>query len=344
MTILIANDGFHAHYFERMGWYNALNEAGIQVGFYDCKNADAFDVFDQVEPSIFIGQLYNLDRATIKCIKERPHLKVGLRAGHYSKNEKLMNNPHMLTTNNEELQNLEEIRDSVNFIYCHYLQEDMEETHELFRAMGFNVLGVPMAADLINYYNGEFDERLKCDIGFVGGYWPYKGQIIDKYLTPLLSDYKYSAKIFGNQPWPHVNQYCGMLDEQHVKNLFASAQVCPNLSEPHAHEFGFDVNERAFKVLAAGGLCVMDNVRAAKKIFGDHVIFADTPEQFRSTIDALIFENKSYKIAKHIKNAQDFIVNNHTSFHRVISMLNTMEETSLAEKVQNALNNYILKK
>lgn len=342
MTILIANDGYHAHYFERKSWYNALTSAGIQCAFYNCKENDAFDVFDRINPSIFIGQLYNLDKATVKCIQERPHLKVGLRAGHYSRNERLMTNPHMLTTCQNEIEVLESIQESVSFVYCHYLQHDMEETHEKFREMGVKILGVPMAADINTYLNGQFDSRLDCDIAFVGGYWPYKGQVIDQYLTPIVNYYK--VKIFGNQPWPHVNQYCGMLQEEHVKNLFASAKVCPNLSEPHAHEFGFDINERAFKVLAAGGICVMDNVRAAKEIFGEHVLFAENPTTFHSIIDNLIFENRGFKLQKHIQKAQEFILKYHTNYHRVMLMLGEMEEFEKQHKVNYALNNYILKK
>ena len=41
----------------------------------------AFDAFDLFEPDMFLGQAYNLTSDLIKCIYERPHLKVGLRAG-----------------------------------------------------------------------------------------------------------------------------------------------------------------------------------------------------------------------------------------------------------------------
>ena len=78
---MISNDGKHAHYFQRMAWANSFAAIGHQVMFWDCKTVSAFDAFDQFEPDIFLGQAYNLDEALIKCIYERPHLKIGLRFG-----------------------------------------------------------------------------------------------------------------------------------------------------------------------------------------------------------------------------------------------------------------------
>lgn len=340
--IVIANDGYHAHYFERNAWANALEYSGIPNLLYDCKTTSAFDLLDCYNPSIFIGQLYNIDKATLKIIQESPQMKVALRAGHYSSDPKLMNNPRVLTVTQEELSVLKEMMDTTgkpDFIYCHYLQEDIEMTHDLFvKEFNIPVVGIPMCADLHTYYNGKIDDRLICDIAFVGGYWPYKGQIIDEYLTPLLKDYKYNVKIFGNQPWPHINQYCGNIQEQYVKDLFCSASCCPNLSEPHSHEFGIDVNERAFKVLAAGGICIMDNVRAAKKIFGNNVFFAENPNDFKNLINDCV--NDPY-MSKHRLIGKNFVLENHSNFHRVITILKNFNESSLVKKVKDAYNHYI---
>ncbi len=71
MKILICNDGKHAHYYQRMAWVNAFMAAGHQVVFWDKQMANVFDAFEISQPDIFLGQSYNLDDATIKCIKER---------------------------------------------------------------------------------------------------------------------------------------------------------------------------------------------------------------------------------------------------------------------------------
>ena len=191
-----------------------------------------------------------------------------------------------------------------------------------------------MCADIITYNNSVFDPTLECDLGFVGGYWPYKGQVLDKYLLPLLHPIgKYNVKIFGNQPWG-VNQYCGLIADEDVKNLFASAKICPNLSEPHAQEFGIDLNERIFKVLYAGGFCIADNVEAYK-MFGDGIVIAESPEDFKEKIDHYL-NNTSERVDIAAKGYQ-YIINNHTSVHRAAEILNYFGLEQLSQK---ALESY----
>ena len=337
--ILIANDGYHAHYFERLGWHKALSQSNVLCGFYT--GEVGFDIFDKTSPTIFIGQLYNINSATIKCLKERPDTKVILRAGHYSDIKELVDNPNMLAVKEKEIRALEELNSFLfqkPVIYCHYLQKYINVTHKKFEELGNKIIGVPMSADICTYMDGKYDQDLCTDICFVGGYWPYKGIIIGQYLTPILGKTNVRAKIFGNQPWPHINQYCGIISDEKVKDLFCSSKVCPNLSEPHAHTYGFDLNERAFKVLAAGGVCVMDNVESAKEVFGEHVKFASDPKSFKGLIEYLI-ENPPTK--KTIEDSKNFVIKNHTNFHRIACMMEAIGELEISKGVMNAHNNYI---
>ena len=187
-----------------------------------------------------------------------------------------------------------------------------------------------MCADIFTYRNSTFDPTLECDIGFIGGYWPYKGQVLDKYLLPLLHPLgEYSVKIFGNQPWG-VNQYCGLISDDDAKNLFASAKICPNLSEPHAQEFGIDLNERIFKVLYAGGFCITDNVEAYK-MFGDGVVIAESPEDFKEKIDFYLQNTEDRnEIAE---KGNKFVADNHTSIHRIAEILDYFDLKQLSKQV-----------
>lgn len=337
MKILIANDGFHAHYYERMGWMNAFRACGIDCRMYDCKGP-AFPVFDSFEPDIFIGQLYNLDRATLKCIQSRPHLKVALRAGEFSPTSHI--DPNILSVTEEELCSLKNLNMATGgpaFIYSHYLQHDIERTHKNFvDNFGIKVVGIPMCADVQTYFKGVSRPHLECDLAFVGGYWPYKAQVLDSFLLPLLSEFKYSAKIFGNQPWP-CNQYCGMIEDSLVKDLFVSAKICPNLSEPHAHTLGVDLNERAFKILAAGGFCIMDDVRAAREVFGPGVVFAESPSDFKEKVDYYLTHPEER--AKIAALGQGIVMSKHTNYHRAALFLQSFNETQAAQQVLNALYN-----
>ncbi len=317
--ILIQSDGLHAHYYQRMAWANGFTALGHQVAFWDMSTCSAFDVFDSFEPYLFLGQSYNLDASIVKCIKERPHLKVGLRVGDF-KND----NPHILSIGRKEKDTLLELQEStgqVKFVHIHYTPEGVEQTHSEYGQYGLNPVSLMMCADLQSYYHSSYDPALACDIGFVGGFWPYKGQVITPYLFPLLEESKgYNVKIFGNQPW-RVNQYCGTIKDDKTKDLLASANVCPNLSEPHAQEFGFDVNERIFKILCAGGFCVSDNVEGYK-MFGDGIAIADSPKDFHEKIEYYTRDS-----AGHIESdirarmGHEFVMKKHTNIHRAAEVL-----------------------
>lgn len=340
MRILIANDGMNAHFFERMAWANAFTHAGYECVVYNCRELKAFDVFDRFKPDIFIGQLYNIDEATIKCLQERPSIKYALRAGEYRK-EKI--DDDLLQTTDGHLEILNKLVKKVGnpeFIYTHYLQEDIEQTHHLFKdKYGINLVGIPMSGDVTVYNRAVFKDYLKCDVGFVGGYWPYKGYVIDSYLTPLLEKFNLNVKIFGNQLWPHVNQYCGILDDQDVKNLFVSASICPNLSEPHAHKYGMDLNERTFKILTAGGFCIMDNIAAAKKVFTEGVVFAEDPKDFKEKIFHYLKPENWGERQRILRAGRNLVLKSHTNFHRAASILEGFSEHSHAKKVLDAYNN-----
>ncbi|MEN8805517.1 MAG: glycosyltransferase [Wenyingzhuangia sp.] len=324
MKILISSDGYHAHYYQRQSWANAFSKIhGVSVALWDCNSVPAFDAFDSFEPDIFLGQLYNLTPAVIKCIKERPHLKIGLRAGDWGDHEKEVDKSiyNILYATKDEIETLKRLQDEtgqISFVHIHYPKEALEQTHNYYESIGVKVASIMMCADVDSYASPTFDSNYACDIGFVGGYWPYKGQVIEPYLFPLLENVgEYNVKIFGNQNW-YVNQYCGLIKDNKVKDLFASAKICPNLSEPHAQKFGFDVNERIFKVLCAGGFCISDNVEGYK-MFGDNIVIAESPRDFKEKVDYYL-KNDSERNAIASK-GRDFVLKNHSNQVRAMEIL-----------------------
>mgnify|MGYP003111532544 FL=1 len=339
MKIMICSDGTNAHLYQRTAWVNALNAVGIQAALWDKNTIAAFDAFDQFEPDVFLGQSYNLDSPTLKCIYERPHMKVGLRAGDWGDHEQEVDKEkyNILFCSQKEKDILKQLKEETgkpDFVHIHYDDEAIKVTHNHFETIGIKPMSLMMCADTIAYSNSRLDPKLECDIGFVGGYWPYKGQVIDQYLMPMLEDMEtYRIKIFGNQPWP-ANQYCGLIADQDVKNLFASAKICPNLSEPHAQKFGFDINERIFKILYTGGFCISDNVESYK-MFGDGVVVADSPEDFRSKIDYYLNE-PGERISVALKGHRH-VTENHTGYHRVSQILRGL---GLEKHASHILNKY----
>ena len=143
-------------------------------------------------------------------------------------------------------------------------------------------------------------------------------------------------KIFGNQPWG-VNQYCGLIADEDVKNLFASAKICPNLSEPHAQEFGIDLNERIFKVLYAGGFCIADNVEGYG-IFGDGIVIAESPEDFRNKIDYYL-EHPTDRL-EISKKGHEYVMNNHTSIHRISEILDYFGIEQMSKQIMSSYKEF----
>lgn len=337
MKILISSDGEHAHYYQRLAWLKAFRAIGIETMFWDCKNGSPFDAFDTFEPDAFLGQLYNLDEPLLKCIYERPHLKVGLRAGDWGSQTTEIDpfKFNVLVASHKERETIKKLKEETgkpDFVHIHYDKAATSQTHDRFDAMGVRTLSLMMCADVEEYLPSQHNDALECDIGFVGGYWPYKGQVIDNYLLPLCHPVgKYNIKIFGNQPWPGVNQYCGTITDHHVKDLFKSAAICPNLSEPHAQEYGFDVNERVFKVLCSGGFCISDKVLSLEKIFQDNgVVFADSASDFQDKISYYLKNPTEAREIAEIGKAA--VLESHTNFHRVATILKAFGREQEAAK------------
>jgi spore maturation protein CgeB len=162
------------------------------------------------------------------------------------------------------------------------------------------------------------------DVAFIGGYWGYKASNINRFLLPLCHPSSgLKVRIYGNQHWP-VQQYVGLAAEEDVKDIFASALVCPNVSEPHSTEYGFDVVERPFKVALAGGFCISDHVDSLVQDVFKHgeVLTASTPEDFRERIHH--FVKHPEERLPYIEDAREAVLRGHTYWHRVATMLQAL--------------------
>jgi hypothetical protein len=332
MKILIRHEHNASHYIYT-GIQNAFLELGHECLFWGSSDVAAFDIFDIFQPDLFIGQGYHLDRATIKCIKLRPDMKVLLKVGCWGPvcddvdTEKY---PILMQTE-EEIRNVERVASSLSaiknlvlFNYVHpnrkdYLMAAWEETVA-------KTIGLLPAANISECSSGKYNESLRCDIGFVGGYWPYKGQNLDKYIIPLCFPVgKHNVKIFGNQPWP-VPQYMGLASDKTVRNLFASALICPNVSEPHANAFGFEVNERIFKLAASKSFFISDPIASlTEDIFTkDEAVVAEHPEQFHTLVEEAI--NNPDVREKHIDACYETVIKHHTYKNRVQQILESFDK------------------
>lgn len=315
----------------RSGWGRAFVAAGHQFMFWQPEAKSAFDAFSEYEPDIFLGTTYDLDAAQMKCIARRPHLKVALFAsawGPYLNDVDLKKYPLVVATEQEKVK-LEKFKRETgrpDFVFIHAHDRWLEGTMSGWGTIGIPYVGILNAADTFLYMNGKYRPELACDVGMVGGYWGYKARNLDRSIIQLCNPtHNLRVKIFGNANWP-VPQYMGMIKDEYVKDLFCSATVCPNVSEPHSTDLGWDVIERPFKVISSGGYCISDYIEEARDLFTEDELpmFRDYHKMVEYIKDCVHTPSWDANINETKRLARIKVFRDHTYFERVGQMLDML--------------------
>lgn len=326
MKVLIANSGYSAHYYERLGLSRSANYSGHESLIFDTRAISPFDIFDSYEPDIFIGQGFELNSSFLQCIKERPKLKIYLKVGDDGDERKHYPEKYqILVASEEERKNVRAILEMGNevIVGCHYIQERLHTTHNFWEEMGCKLLSQMMAADIFDYCNGVELPEFKSDIFLCSGFWEYKSINLKKYLFPLFNPkYNYNIKIFGNSAWP-THYYNGPIDTNLVRHGMKSAVICPHIAEPHV-ELGAEISERPFKILSNKCFCVADWGQDIAKVFSNgEMMFAKTADEFHGIIRHFLshpHECESFK-----ERGYNTVINSHTYFHRLKSLFQAFE-------------------
>ncbi len=345
MRVLFADDsnGGNAWYYIRTGFLKAMAACGHDCILWDIKKKPAFDAFDELEPELFIGQSYNLDRGTINSILERPNLKVVLKGADWSKysDEIDVNKYPILRASEKDIKLVEKLNQEhpIEFLFGHYHSNRVGNTHTYWNTkLGLRLQSLTLGTDISDYIKGEVRDELKSDICLVSGYWPYKGQVIDKWFFPLCDlSLNLNIKIFGNRPFP-VPQYCGYLDTPLVKHALKSSKLCVNLGEPHyTLDYCGDLNERTFKLASLKCPIVQDySATIAEDFFPDGEIeLAKTPAEFKEKCLAVINGDLVIDTQK----AYDRVMKEHTYFHRVSQLFEYLGMKEESDRVLQVYQN-----
>jgi hypothetical protein len=294
-TLILAGEG--AIRYMRMGYVNALSNIGGQcLVWHPNSNRPIFDIFNEFEPEVVMCGSWEIDRPLFKNLMKRPHVKVILWGGNWGDMDKEIDyeTDKILRVSKEEKDFLPSLikNNNITCVFSYYHQRWVDVTHNGWKELGVNPIGLPLAADLTQLGIGKELPELKCDVSFLGGYWPYKAINLNKYLIPLCYPTEgLDVKIFGYGSWP-VAQHLGILDDNLLPSLFTSSTINLNVFEPLASKYGFDVNERAYKVLACGGFCVSEYCEsAAKDLFCENeVVFFKTYTELKDIIHKYLRE------------------------------------------------------
>ncbi len=330
----------NALYYIMKGWQDVLEGIGHEWVWWPT-GKPAFDVFDELQPDIFIGTL-DIDRAICKCIAQRPDMKVILKGKNWGESDNYIDSEAypIDIANQEEKDLLRTLKDACgkpDLVFNLYHENRMQETMGGWDDNGIETIDMQPAANHFDYFPVEPVEALKSDMSFVGGFWGYKGKNFSKYLIPLcLPVGKYNIKIFGNQPWS-IPQYMGSPEEKLINSIFCSAKICPNVSEPHANEFGFEVNERVFKLAATRSFCISDRIDSlTEDVFtGGEMPTAKSPEEYFEMIDYYL-KNPDLREEKAGK-CYNTVMEGHTYCHRVSKLLSKLNMPAESERANQLL-------
>lgn len=344
MRFLIYNDSAGASVWFKQGIAKALAYSGHDVYFYTPEQS-LFDALAQLQPDVLYTNTYSLTEETLRAVKKYPHLKIFLRGNDWG--EHLRDVPDWMPigkVSEQEVRIVEKLRDQggVQFIFTHYHPNDIELTMGHWtKQLGIPTIALSNSADVFSYSVAHPRAELECDISFLGGYWGYKAVTIKPYVFNLFHpSAKLNGKIFGNSVWPQ-SQYLGNLREDYVKDLFVSTKVNLNVHEPHSQIFGYDVNERIFKVLCAGGFLVSDYVESiAKNYFPNgEVVMGKTPQEFQELVRYYLENPERCRNIR--ETGQQTVLHNYTYFHQVQRMFNQIGEPELAQKSITAYTKFL---
>jgi hypothetical protein len=323
-ALILAGDG--AGRYIRRGYANAMAHVGIQCSLWHPQSGKpAFDVFAELQPDLVMCGSWEIDRAIFKNLMARPNIKVLLWGGNWGTFDKEIDTKKdtVMMVTDQEKEFIEPLvkNNNIKHIITYYSQRWADVTHNKWSTLGLEPLGLPLAADLVILGISEISPEYKCDLSFIGGYWPYKAINLNKFLVPLCHPAeKFNVKIFGYGGWP-VAQHLGIVNDEWLPTLFSSSTVNANVFEPLAQKYGFDVNERCYKILACKGFCVSEYCdSAANDIFtNNEVVFAKTPAEFKEKVH--YFVKHPEERVPYMENGVASIKAKHSYFHRLKVMM-----------------------
>lgn len=312
--------------FVRTGWKNVFEACGHQF-FWLHEGQAVLDVFNEVEPDVFLGCTYTVTRAHRKAFAARLNLKVGLFASAWGP---LVDNLDrekypIVIASEDEKRTIARLKEEVgfpHFVFVHVTDgEFLEGTLGGWRSIGVEPIGVLNACDTFAFLGGTPRPELACSVGYVGGFWPFKARNLERFILPLCHPSSgLDVKIFGSHGWP-VAQWLGPCSVEDNRDLTVSATVCPNVSEPHSTDLGWDFVERPYRVMGGGGFCVSDYVEEGRRLFSeDELVMARTPKEFEETIRHFVRYPEDR--LPYIEKGRKAVLSHHTYFDRVAKLLN----------------------
>lgn len=184
---------------------------------------------------------------------------------------------------------------------------------------GRRVYPFPLACDTTLYDRGDGAARFEgVRIAFVGGYWPYKAQMFDRYLRPHEAD----LTVYGYSPWPYAG-FGGQLPVEDEPYLYRDARLSPSINEPHVPLMHIDINERVYKVLGSGGLSVTDVTPGYRELFApDELLMPESDDEYHDMVRTALASPET--LAPYRERGYRAVRSRHTYAHRAAMLLDRL--------------------
>jgi hypothetical protein len=308
---------------------------------WDRRAKPIYDVaYENPDVDIFIGSAYGdcLTRDVKGFIKSRPTMKTILYAKTYGpvNDEPDFKDYVVDAPNTDDFRNVDEVAPYIEGLYIHHHENRLNYTLGYWRDRVKGIYSIPKGMDAIGYAGGAPQDFLKCDVGYIGSWWAYKGINLDKYVKPLCHpSVGLNVKIFGGGGW-NVANYLGALPDNLLSSFVLSCTISLSCSEPHSNRYGADVVERNLKVPGIGGFLISDHVASLTEDYfpNGEVVTASDPDDYREKVFHFL-KNPDERIP-YMEKGQRAVLRSMTYFDRVSTLLSQLGWIAESEKCLNA--------
>lgn len=324
LNVLITDSGTGAFYQIMTGWMNALKYAGHNASIWDGN----ITTWNNAKPDIYIG--CSGWRQNFRKLADKTKTKVVIHANPYC-SQTIQHGGPKINESDDAIGWV--IKQRPNFAFGYGLQDDIDNYWYKWNSHNINVMPMPNAADVIKYKPVPSDKLFECNIGWLGGYWPYKAINLDNYILKAMD--MFGGSWYG---WSGPKKFWkGKLQEDKVNTFFCSAKVCPTVVEPHTSKYGIDMPERIFKLAVCGSLVISDPVIGINRFFSpESLIMAKDQNSYILQCKKYIDMNKNDRMNKANK-LRNEVLKNHTYFHRIEVLLRNLGYIDESNECKNII-------
>ncbi len=185
------------------------------------------------------------------------------------------------------------------------------------------VLEEPLAADVACYRPNRLYRPEWIDISYIGGWWPFKGIQIDKYVQYIDKHYKKHIRIYGRN-WPYLSR--GLVSDRKYKELIWASKINLVLHEPSQIQgYPIHVNERIFKIYAMRQFALCDDNPCLREYFNENeIVLCASPEEMLDKCKFYLNPRNAHIRKQYCIRGYHAIKSRHTYMHRAKNLFKTL--------------------